>query len=121
MSSAIFARRKEPGAGHLSGATGGASAKRLVGRFSDFRPSLRPCCFGDVLVWQHRTWRRPRAARPAPSPRSRHAWRAAPPSCACMDVAAAGDYLRVRRALLGHEEVAEGLRLAAGLRREPVA
>ena len=37
------------------------------------------------------------------------------------DVAAAGDYLRVRRALLGHEEVAEGLRLPAGLRREPVA
>ena len=37
------------------------------------------------------------------------------------DVAAAGDYLRVRRALLGHEEVAEELRLPAALRREPVA
>jgi len=37
------------------------------------------------------------------------------------DVAAAADYLRVREALLGKEEVPENLRLDGGLSREPVA
>ena len=37
------------------------------------------------------------------------------------DVAAAADYLRVRAALLGEDEVADDLHLDEGLRREPVA